>query len=127
MISRLKVLVICSDPANRQTLKRVLEECHLATEMCSTVSDARARLARKRVPLVFCEAELADGSYRDVLGAPECAKANVPVVVTSRAGETHQYLEAMRLGAFDYMASPYRRSEVEWIVSHVAGTVGAAA
>ena len=125
MRNLLKILVVCSDPANRQTLKRVLDECHLTPEYCATVSDARRKLARKRVPLVFCEPELTDGSFRDVLGVAEGTASKV--VVTSRSGETREYMEAMGLGAFDYMSSPYRRSEVEWIVSHVAGTVGAAA
>ena len=125
MVSRLKVLLVSSDPANRQMLKSLLEECHLSPVICSTVSDARTRLARKRVPLVFCEAQLADGSFRDLLGAaaPEIPK----VVVTSRAGDTREYVEAMSLGAFDYISSPYRRSEVEWILSHVEESVGTAA
>lgn len=125
MCNLLKVLVVCSDHASRQTLQRVLEECQLIPEYCETVRDARRKLSRKRVPLVFCESELADGSFRDVLGAAEGTASKV--VVTSRSGETREYIEAMRLGAFDYMASPYRRSEVEWILSHVAGAVGAAA
>ena len=41
-----------------------------------------------------------------------------PVVVTSRLDDTSQYLEAMRLGAFDFMARPFRRSEIEWIVQN---------
>src|SRR5574341_487361 len=125
MISRLKVLLVSSDPANLRTLKRVLEECHLKPVCCSSVSDARAQLARRRVPLVFCETVLADGSYRDVLGVADTSESKV--VVASPSGDTGEYMEAMALGAFDYVSSPYRHSEVEWIVSHVEETVGTAA
>jgi len=89
---------------------------------CSTVRDARSRLARKHVPVVFCEAQLTDGSFRDLLGAADTTVSKV--VVTSRSGDTREYVEAMSLGAFDYMSSPYRRSEVEWILSHVEEPVG---
>ena len=125
MLSSLKVLLVSSDPANRQLLKSLLEECHLSPVCCSTVRDARTRLARRHVPVVFCEAQLTDGSFRDLLGAADTTISKV--VVTSRSGDTHEYVEAMSLGAFDYMSSPYRRSEVEWILSHVEETVGTAA
>jgi DNA-binding NtrC family response regulator len=38
-------------------------------------------------------------------------------VVASRLDDTAQYFEAMSLGAFDFIAAPYVRREVEWIVN----------
>ena len=66
--------------------------------------------------MVFCEGRLRDGSFRDLLRAAEVAEARLPVVVASRLAETDEYLEAMRLGAFDFVARPYLQSEVESIV-----------
>jgi DNA-binding NtrC family response regulator len=73
------------------------------------------------VCLVFCESYLADGTFRDVLRIAEHTQSNVPVVVTSRVGDTGEYLEAMELGAFDFLARPYRRAEVNWILSRALG------
>jgi len=93
----------------------------------STVSEARVLLARQSVLLVFCEADLADGNFRDVLRAAETAEAKIPVVVASRRDDTAEYLEAMGSGAFDFIACPFRRAEVEWIVSHALRKMTAAA
>lgn len=117
MTGRLQILVVCSDPENRKTLLGVLTQCGLELIISSTVSEARAVLARQAFPLVICEADLAGGSFRDLLRATQAAGVRIPVVVASRLDNTHEYLEAMQLGAFDYIAGPFRRSDVEWIVS----------
>jgi FixJ family two-component response regulator len=36
------------------------------------------------------------------------------------------YIEAMSLGAYDYIASPYRQSEVEWIVGNAVRRISSA-
>lgn len=116
MMGSPKVLLACTDPESRRILSSLLDQCGLKTVVSSSVRESRRILARGGVAMIFCEARLADGSFREVLrdaGAPE---QKVPVVVASRLDDTNQYLEAMRLGAFDFIASPYRRSEVEWIV-----------
>ena len=117
MVSRPQVLVACSDPDRQRTLLSVLSQCGLEPVTSSTVGEARAILARQPIALVFCAAELPDGTFRDLLRAPEAAAAKVPVVVASRVHNTGEYLEAMRLGAFDFIACPYQRAEVERIVT----------
>ena len=37
-------------------------------------------------------------------------------MVTSRESDWDEYLEAIRLGAFDVIASPCRPTDVEWMV-----------
>ena len=127
MAGRSQVLIASSDPEGRQALMSVLAQCGLEPVFSSTVREARAILAREAIRLVFCEACLADGNFRDLLGAAELTRARVPVVVASRLDDTTQYLEAMRSGAFDFIARPYRRAEVEWIISNALRKVAAAA
>jgi DNA-binding NtrC family response regulator len=68
------------------------------------------------IPLVVCAADLADGSFREMLRAREVAEPKIPVVVASRRDDAAEYMEAMQLGAFDFIARPYRPSELQWIV-----------
>ncbi len=127
MVGRPKVLVACSDPENRQTLLASLSQCGLDPVSSSTVREARAILSRQVIPLVICAADLVDGSFRDVLRAARAAETKIPVVVASRRDDTAEYLEAMQLGAFDFIACPYKRSEVEWIVSNALRKMAVAA
>ena len=116
MVGRLQVLVACSDPESRRILLTLLAHCGFEPLSSSTVREARAMLFEQPVSLVICSTDLADGNFRDILQAAGASAARTPVVVASRSDDTSEYLEAMRLGAFDFIACPYRQSEVEWIV-----------
>jgi DNA-binding NtrC family response regulator len=63
----------------------------------------------------FCEDTLADGTYREPLR--ELSKSTkARLIVISRAADCEDtYNEAIPLGAFDMIASPCRRSDVQWI------------
>ena len=126
MMSRPQVLIACSEPEGRRALTRALAECGLETVFVPTVAGARSILAQGRVSLVFCAAELTDGKFGDVLRAAQLAGHKVPVIVASRSDDTRKYLDAMRSGAFDYVATPCRRDEMERIVAHALHKVEAA-
>lgn len=121
-----QVLIACSDAEGRRVLSRALAECGLKAVLAPSVAGARSILARGNVAMVFCAAELDDGRFKDVLQAARQSGSAVPVIVASRSDDTRQYLEAMQSGAFDYVATPCHRSEVERIVSNALRRVVAA-
>jgi hypothetical protein len=66
--------------------------------------------------LIFCEETLADGTYRDLLHGFE-KPLKTRFVVTAPAPQLEQlYEEGMQLGLFDVIASPCRKSDVQWMV-----------
>lgn len=111
-----KVLVISCDMEGSGVLAAFLRACGMKAIFCESVRDSRAALESDDVAMVFCDSYLKDGDYREVVRLAAASRVHPPVVVTSRLDDTSQYLEAMRLGAFDFMARPFRRSEIEWIV-----------
>ena len=52
-------------------------------------------------------------SHRDLLPAARHRQQGTRVVVITRTGEWEQYLEAMRLGAFDFIRGPMHPTDVE--------------
>ena len=113
-----KVLVISGDAEGTSVLAAFLRACGMKAIFSESVQECRGVLARGDVTLVFCDSTLKDGDYREVMRLAAASDVHPPVVVTSRLDDTSQYLEAMRLGAFDFMARPFRRSEIEWIVQN---------
>ena len=111
-----EVLIASSDSEDRQALASILTQQGHAPICASTIGETRAILARERVGLVFCDWHLADGDYRDILAQSRSLKPKVRVVVTSRLADWDEYLEAMKLGAFDVIAAPCRPPEVEWML-----------
>jgi DNA-binding NtrC family response regulator len=87
--------------------------------MAANSVEVLAVLAQRPVNLVLCEAALPGGGFRQVIQLMNATGLGIPLVVCSRLGEWDEYLEAMQLGAFDFIAAPYRLSEIEFILNRV--------
>jgi DNA-binding NtrC family response regulator len=98
----------------------MLEPLSLNVISCSALNQAREVLSRQEVLLVFCDQVLGDGSYRDLLLAGKARRGNLRVVVTVSTGEWDEYLEAMRLGAFDAVQCPLHPTDIELVVLRAA-------
>jgi DNA-binding NtrC family response regulator len=106
------ILVIASDPEIRKALSSILQTEGLKSVQASQLSEGRALLENRQVGMVFCERHLTDGTYLDLMPAAQTKAGNVPVVVTSRLADWDEYLEALRHGAVDLIASPCKKSDV---------------
>jgi len=111
-VSFIQVLVVGSDVGNRTALVNILEECGLEPVIASNVEETGNILARRPTHVVFCEDNLPDGSFREILRLVRATRPDIQVVVSSKLGDVDQYIEAMNLGAFDFIAPPYRDADV---------------
>ena len=116
MNGSLEVLVASSQLESRMALIHVLEGLSADVISSSTVQQASEVLAKRPIELVFCDDELPDGSYRDLLQAARYRQQGTRVVVITQTGEWEEYLEAMRLGAFDFIRGPMHPTDVELVV-----------
>jgi two-component system response regulator PilR (NtrC family) len=101
-----EILILSCDAEGRQALASALDRESLRVICTPSIRESLEILARPTLGLVFCDHELPDGTYRDFLAALRKLKPKVRVVVTSRQSDWGQYLEAMRLGAFEVIAAP---------------------
>jgi DNA-binding NtrC family response regulator len=100
---------------NRDVVAAAMNHWSMDPVCCSGVREASALMPEANPSLVFCEETLADGTYRDLLrGMTKSPKARF-VVISPTADVDANYNEALSLGAFDMIASPCRRSDVQWI------------
>ncbi len=121
MAAKPLILVLCEDSEMRCALAEALPRTAYDLLLASTISEAQAHPDPELISLVFCQDLLPDGSFRDVLRSLNNAGVHPPVIVCSLLGEIDQYLEAMQLGAFDFIPAPYRQSEVRAIVANALG------
>lgn len=112
-----RILVAVSDFESKKALARALDGKGLDPVFVSTLDESRAVLDRDPVAMVFCEAKLRDGGFKELLGAGSRPGSEVPVVVCADFYDKDLYLEAMCQGAYDFIAYPYLRQEVDWILT----------
>ena len=109
------LLLACSDPGERNALLRVLCSPQLTILEAGDMVEAQNILS-PATGLVVCEDRLPGGGYPELLRRIRQAGLEVPLVVSSSSGGPEQYLEAMELGADDYVTPPYRKQIIEAIV-----------
>jgi len=109
-------VLIVAEEANREIAKSAIGQWALEPVCCSSVQEARALLPDPGVILILCEEQLVDGTYGDMLRTLGRAGKNRFVVISETPDADDKYEEAMQMGAFEVIASPCRRSDVQWIV-----------
>ena len=112
----IEILVISSDLGNRRALVDILQTERGDPICASTVNESHELFVTRNIILVFCDRQLSDGTYRDVLKTMRTLNTHVPLVVTSRLADWDEYVEALHEGAFDLIVFPCRPSDVTWIM-----------
>jgi DNA-binding response OmpR family regulator len=114
---RCRILSISATPEDYHALRTILTDPLWEITKACTCKEAIARLSRKRIPVVVCEYDLPDGSWRDILNHM-AEFADPPVlIVTSRLADEHLWAEVLNLGGFDILAKPFRESEVAYAIA----------
>jgi DNA-binding NtrC family response regulator len=113
----ISILVVSSEFKNRYALREILNREGCETICVSTVGECEEVLASQNADLVFSDRALTDGSYRDILAIARSVGRNARLVVTSRLADWDEYLEAIKDGAFDLIASPSQKADVVRVIN----------
>jgi len=96
---------------------KLVGQCGLKPEIATSTRDAVSLLGSEAVCVAFCQDDLPGDGFKAVLKVAK--RVAVPVVVSSRLADPQRYLEAMELGAFDFICPPYYNAEVRALASAV--------
>jgi DNA-binding NtrC family response regulator len=83
-----------------------------------TLRDARRQLAMQEPDLVLLDLMLPDGSGMDLFKEPE-SLANTEVVLITGHASLETSIQALRLGAADYLIKPFNIKQLQGILSRV--------
>ena len=119
MQGKMQVMIGSEDLAIGGQLTNVLESKGLGLTRFRSVKQTCQAPSRENVLVVFCENQLVDGIYEDLLTAAKQVRSHARIVVTSsRSNRTDltTYLKAKELGTFDVLRESYGPKDVEWVV-----------
>ena len=107
-------ILVCDDEASlREMLGVLLRRAGYEVELVADVTAARARITeRPPYDAVLTDLALPDGSGMDVLAAARERDDATQVVVITAFGSTENAVQAMRLGAYDFLEKPFRNPEL---------------
>lgn len=110
------ILVVDDEPAYRKMLSELLEGLSFT---CDTAGDGEeaVKLASKRsYDLVITDLSLPRLSGTDVLAAIKRLDPDTPVIMITGYAAMDTATEAMRLGAYDYIAKPFNIDRIEMVI-----------
>ncbi|WP_285275413.1 SpoIIE family protein phosphatase [Halopseudomonas bauzanensis] len=106
------LLVIDDDDQVRQSISIHLEQCGFEVLQASRAQEGLALVTDQRPELVLCDLYMSDMSGFELLAQIGDARPDTPVVVISDDGVMSDVVEALRLGASDYLIKPQADLEV---------------
>jgi diguanylate cyclase (GGDEF)-like protein len=97
------VLYAEDEPGLARLVQRRLGRSGYTVSLVASVEDAVAALAENCFDVVLTDYRLADGDGLDIIRTARHCDAGVPLVMVSGSGDIAVAVEAMKLGADDYM------------------------
>ena len=110
------LLIVDDEVSLRDFLTIVFEEDGWRVETAATVADARAAIQKNEPDLIFCDLMLPDGSGLDLLRDAKAQNPSIAVIMITAHTSTKSAVEALKAGAFDYIAKPFDIDEIKIIV-----------
>ncbi|MCG3132947.1 MAG: Alginate biosynthesis transcriptional regulatory protein AlgB [Planctomycetes bacterium] len=113
----LHALVVDDDRNIRTTLAACLEAVGCRVRAAETGAAAVDAVAAEPFDLAFLDLRLAEESGLDVLPRLLAARPGLLVVIITAFGQVDTAVEAMKRGAWDYVAKPFKPAQVRHVVN----------
>jgi len=111
-------LIVDDERDIRELLVMTLGRMGLRCDTAATLADARAQLARHSYDLCLTDMRLPDGSGMDLVAEISQKHPNTPVAMITAFGNVEAAVEALKAGAFDFVAKPVDLPVLRDLVRH---------
>jgi len=114
------VLLVDEDLEQLEWIGRVIQGIGYSVQACNSYSEGMRQLVSGAFDIVVVGQGSRDFEGRCVLEWASEFNRHLPVVVVARQLEIRCYLEAMQLGAVDYLAGPFAGTEIARVMRNWA-------
>jgi DNA-binding NtrC family response regulator len=111
-----EILILDDEPIVGDRLKPALEKCGYTVETLTDSQEAIDRLAQKRYDVLITDLKMSGPSGLDVLRFVKEQSPSTGVIVITGYATAEQATESMKGGAVDFIAKPFRISQLTELV-----------
>jgi two-component system response regulator PilR (NtrC family) len=111
-----KILVVDDEPSLRDVLGIMLKKAGYTTTLASDGEEAVSQVNKEIYDLVITDLKMPGIGGMEVLKAVKSASPDTVVLVVTAFGSPDTAVEAMKLGAYDYLTKPFQVDEVQLII-----------
>ena len=119
---RARILVVEDEKSMREVLGILLEGEGYETVMAADGAEGMDWLDRDIFDLVITDIKMPGASGFEVLARAQSVAPETVVIMITAFGTVESGIEAMKLGAYDYINKPFKIDEIRLIVRNALGT-----
>ncbi|RZI40251.1 sigma-54-dependent Fis family transcriptional regulator [Herbaspirillum sp. HC18] len=116
------VLIVDDDVNTREALAEITGAEGFTTAVAGSIKEAQAQIVQQRPDVVLIDLKLPDGSGMDLFNDIE-SRATTEIVLITGHASVETAVEALRLGAADYLTKPINFRRLKALLSRVPRTV----
>ncbi len=121
------VLVVDDEPDILQLLEITLSRMQLTTLKASSLAEAKTSLKNQTPDLCLTDMKLPDGNGLTLIEHMQNHFPDVPVAMITAHGSVESAIEALKLGAFDFVTKPLALEKLRELVAHALKTAQSSA
>jgi len=111
-----RILVADDESGMREFLKIMLEKMSYQVDSANSGEDAVKKIEQGRYDLVICDLKMPRVDGLEVLRRSKEINPEAPVIMITAFGSAESAVEAMKLGAYDYITKPFKVDEMQFII-----------
>ncbi|WP_454765006.1 sigma-54-dependent transcriptional regulator [Cupriavidus campinensis] len=115
------ILVVDDEADLRELLDISLRRMGHDVVMAGSLAEARLRLAERRYSLVLTDMRLGDGLGIEIVRQLSASPERTPVAVITAYGSADNAVDALKAGAFDYIAKPVSLDQLRTLILNALG------
>ena len=113
-------MVVEDDPIVRRALVISLQRMEIPVLAVSSCFQANEEQHKEPADLVISDLQLPDGNGMELLRQFKKASPNVEVIIITGFGTIESAVEAMKMGASNYLLKPFTSSQLELAIAQIA-------
>ena len=110
------LLLVDDDPSFRRVVEYQLQEQGYRVLAAPSAAEALQRFQAEEVDVVLTDVKMPVSTGMELLARLKALRADVPVIVLTAHGTIGSAVDAMKLGAFDYLTKPFTREQLRMVV-----------
>lgn len=115
----LSVLVVDDEQQMRSALEATLKDLGAEVTLCQNGEEALQKLYKSDYDLIISDMRMPVMTGEELLQACRESKKNTPIVMITAYGTITQAVDAMRLGAYDFITKPFSYEDIEHVVNRI--------
>jgi len=119
-MSKQSILVVDDDKSTRDYLATFLGSCGFHVDCLGSGDEAIDRLASGYSPsMILLDVMLPGKDGIEVLSSVKSIYPSIPIIILSGIGQIKTVVEAMKIGAADYLTKPFEEEALELAIANV--------